>query len=438
MRISVFGSGYVGLVAGTCFAELGNHVVCYDPDKKKTAMLKKGISPIYEPGLEDMIESNASAGRLEFTTDINESIKDAEVIFLAVGTPSAPDGSADLSYLFQAAQEIVDNLRHDVVVATKSTVPVGTADALRKIFKASKQKITVASNPEFLREGAAVKDFMNPERVIVGLDDHKHEKLFEKLYRGVVRTERPLVFMSVRSAELTKYACNAFLATKISFVNEIAHLAEHVGANIGQITHAMGLDSRIGSRFLAAGVGYGGSCFPKDVRALQHIYRDSIAEESTILQAVELINARHKSLPLVKLRRHMEDWKDKVIAVWGLTFKPRTDDVRESAALTVIPALVEEGAIVRAYDPKGVDNIRPQLPETVIYCQSAFEAVTGADALILLTEWDEFRTVDLAEILQLKRGSLLIDGRNVYKRDHAHEAGFIYEGIGVSHHRKYR
>lgn len=431
MRISVFGSGYVGLVAGACFAELGNHVIAYDPDKQKIDQLKKGISPIYEPGIEDLITANSKAGRLVFTTDIKESLKDAEVVFLAVGTPSSSDGSANLEYLFAAAKDIVKHLDHDVVLATKSTVPVGTADQLREIFKAAKFKVTVGSNPEFLREGAAVKDFMNPERVIVGLDDDKYVSVFQELYRGVVRTERPLVFMSVRSAELTKYASNSFLATKISFVNDISSLAELVGADIHQITYGMGLDTRIGSRFLQAGVGYGGSCFPKDVRALQFMFHDS-GDRSHLLEAIETINQRQKELPIRKLKKHIEEVEDKTIAIWGLTFKPRTDDVREAASLTVIPALISQGAKVRAYDPKGVDNIKPQLPKTVSYFESAFEAAKGADALILLTEWDEFRTVDLAELKKTMKGDVLIDGRNVYTPAVAQKAGLRYEGVGVN------
>ncbi|HSX42278.1 MAG TPA: UDP-glucose/GDP-mannose dehydrogenase family protein [Candidatus Saccharimonadales bacterium] len=431
MRIAAFGTGYVGLVSGTCFAELGNHVIGYDIDEKKIAALKNGHIPIYEPGLEELVKSNVESGRLTFTTDIKAAIKDVKVIFLGVGTPSAPDGSADLQYLFAAADAIVKNVKHEVVVATKSTVPVGTADKLRAIFKKTKVKIHVASNPEFLREGAAVKDFLNPERVIVGVDDDKLKPIFEQLYKGVARVERPLIFTSVRSAELAKYACNAFLATKISFINEIAALCEVVDADIHQIAYGMGLDTRIGSRFLHAGIGYGGSCFPKDVRALQHITRENGLTPG-LLDAVDEINERQKGLLLRKLAHHLPKLKDKTIAVWGITFKPRTDDTRESPALTIIPKLLEAGARVQAYDPKGMSEARHQLPKETLFCAHAFDALKGADALLLLTEWDEFRTVDLNEVRGLMKGRILLDGRNIYNRQDATKAGLTYAGIGVS------
>ncbi|HSI21212.1 MAG TPA: UDP-glucose/GDP-mannose dehydrogenase family protein, partial [Verrucomicrobiae bacterium] len=346
MHVAVLGTGYVGLVDATCFAELGNHVTCIDIDVQKIENLKKGIVPIYEPGLTEMVVSNYKAGRLIFTTDISEGIEKSEIIFLAVGTPSAPDGSADLQYLFKAAEDVAKALTGPTIVTTKSTVPVGTADKLREIFRNhTTHAVEVASNPEFLREGAAVKDFLNAERVVVGVDNDAYRPLFEQLYRGIVRTERPLLFMSVRSAELTKYACNAFLATKISFVNDIAMLAEEMGANIGQVTKGMGLDSRIGSRFLAAGIGYGGSCFPKDVRALQHMMHDH-SHDSSLLDAVEKVNKRQKHLLVERATESLGSLTGKTLAVWGLTFKARTDDIREAASLEIIPALIEAGATV--------------------------------------------------------------------------------------------
>lgn len=430
MHVSIFGTGYVGLVSGTCFAELGNTVTGFDVDAKKIKALEGGVIPIYEPGLEEMVQDNMKAGRLTFTTDIKTAIKGAEIIFLAVGTPSGADGSADLSFLFMAAEAIAAELDHDVVVATKSTVPVGTGDELRKIFAKAKHKVEIASNPEFLREGAAIKDFLNAERVVVGLDNPKLQPIFTTLYQGVTRTERPLVFVSVRSAELTKYACNAFLATKISFVNEIAYLAERVGADIHEVVRGMSHDSRIGGRFLQAGIGYGGSCFPKDVRALQHISRDQDITP-VLLDAIEEVNARQKGLLIRKLKKYLPELAGKKIAVWGLTFKPRTDDVREAPALTIIPELLKAGASVSAYDPKGATEAGHQLSKEVVFSPSAFAAAEGADALLLLTEWDEFRTIDLAELKKTLRTPIVLDGRNVFTPEQARVAGITYEGIGT-------
>lgn len=430
MHVSIFGTGYVGLVSGTCFAELGNTVTGFDVDAKKIKALVGGVIPIYEPGLEEMVQDNMKAGRLTFTTSIKTAIKNAEIIFLAVGTPSGADGSADLSYLFMAAEAIAAELDHDVVVATKSTVPVGTGDELRKIFAKAKHRVEIASNPEFLREGAAIKDFLNAERVVVGVDNQKLQPLFTTLYQGVTRAERPLVFTSVRSAELTKYACNAFLATKISFINEIAYLAERLGANIHEVVQGMSHDSRIGGRFLQAGIGYGGSCFPKDVRALQHMSREQDVTP-VLLDAIEEVNARQKGLLVQKLKKHLPELKGKKITVWGLTFKPRTDDIREAPALTVISELHQEGAIITAYDPKGADEAAHQLPKGIKFAPNAFGAAKGADAVLLLTEWDEFRTIDLAELKKIVRNPLLLDGRNVFSPEQAKAAGLQYEGIGT-------
>jgi len=431
MQISVFGTGYVGLVSGACFAELGNTVTCFDIDESKIASLKKGAALIYEPGLEELLATNLAAGRLVFTADVRQATKAAEMIFLAVGTPSSANGSADLSQLFAAAQMIAKHATRPLIVAAKSTVPVGTADRLREIFKGAKAKISVAANPEFLREGAAIKDFLNPDRVIVGVDDEALKPPFQVLYSAVARIQRPLIFMSVRSAEITKYACNAFLATKISFVNEIASLAEQVGANIAEITTGMGFDTRIGSRFLQAGVGFGGSCFPKDLRALQRTLVER-GVEPTIIEAVNKVNERQKLILLTKLTALMPDLKKKTIAVWGLTFKPRTDDIRESAALTLIPLLLERGANVKAYDPKGMAAAQQVLPEQVIFTKSAKEAASRADAVMVLTEWDEFRGIDLNELTTLMSGKILLDGRNIYSHAQATKAKLIYRGVGVS------
>lgn len=431
MHVAVLGTGYVGLVDATCFAELGNHVTCIDIDTQKIEYLKKGIIPIYEPGLAEMVVSNHKAGRLTFTTDTAAGIQEAAIVFLAVGTPSAKDGSADLRYLFKAAEDVAKALTQPVVICTKSTVPVGTADKLRAIFKQhSKYPVELTSNPEFLREGAAVKDFLNAERVVVGLDNDAYKPLFEELYRGIVRTKRPLIFMSVRSAELTKYACNAFLATKISFVNDIAMFAEQAGANIKEVTRGMGLDSRIGSRFLAAGIGYGGSCFPKDVRALQHMMRTH-GHDTAVLDAVEQVNMRQKHLLVHRAEEALGTLSGKTIAIWGLTFKPRTDDMREAASLEIIPALIKAGAQVRAYDPKGMEEAEHLLPKEVTFTKSALEAAQGANALLLLTEWDEFRTIALKEVKTVMKGTTLLDGRNIFSPADAEAAGFSYRGIGV-------
>ena len=434
MKIVIFGTGYVGLVSGTCFSELGNQVTCFDIDQKKIDNLKQGILPIYEPGLGEMVESNAEAKRLHFTTDTREAMHDAEIAFLAVGTPQGPDGSANLDYIMAAAESIASNLTRDLIVATKSTVPVGTADKIREIFKAKaskKFKVDIVSNPEFLREGAAVKDFLNPERVIVGIDNPALQKVFTTLYSTTTRADRPLIFMDVRSAELTKYAANAFLATKISFINGIANLCEKVGADVNKVSYGMGWDSRIGSRFLHAGIGYGGSCFPKDVRAL-HTTAKEHGFDFKLLTEVEAINNYQKKLPLQFLSKIFPSLKGKTIAIWGLTFKPRTNDVRESPALSIIPDLIKAGARIQAFDPKGMNEAQELLPLETVFCHDALNAVKGADALLLLTEWDEFRTVDLAEIKQLMRGNYLFDGRNIYTASAVEAAGFTYQGVGLA------
>jgi UDPglucose 6-dehydrogenase len=433
MHIAILGTGYVGLVSGTCFAELGNTVTCYDIDSAKIEGLQAGKLPIYEPGLAELVSTNEAAGRLHFTTDLTATLAEAEVVFLAVGTPSAPDGSANLEYLFAAAESVAEHLDHTVVIATKSTVPVGTAQQLRNIFtEKSKVVVEVASNPEFLREGAAVKDFLNAERVIVGLDNPAFRPVFERLYQGITRADRPLLFMSVKSAELTKYAANAFLATKISFVNDMAMLAEATGANIKEITRGMGFDSRIGSRYLSAGVGYGGSCFPKDVRALQHMMRTANLDPQ-LIAAVEQTNEFQKQRFFNLVTASLGTLKGKTIAVWGLTFKPRTDDVRESAALALIPRFQQAGATIQAYDPKGKLEAARQLGEKgITYTDSSLEAVKNADALLVLTEWDEFRTVDLNQIAHTMHGKDIFDGRNIYTKELATAAGLTWHGIGIT------
>ena len=432
MHISVFGTGYVGLVSGTCFSEIGNRVVCFDIDAEKINGLKKGAIPIYEPGLEELVKNNLAAGRLHFSNDIKEALRDAEILFLAVGTPPCPDGSADLKYIDAAARDIARNLDHNIIIATKSTVPVGTADRIREIITTHLKgayKVDVVSNPEFLREGAAVKDFLNPERVIVGIDDQVLKAPFTMLYQSVTRSDRPLIFMGVRSAELTKYASNAFLATKISFANEMALLCEKTGGDIRQVTYGMGFDSRIGSRFLHAGIGYGGSCFPKDVRALRKTAADHGLAFS-LIDEVENINDRQKLLPLAWLKENFRELSGKTIAVWGLSFKPRTNDIREAPALSIIPALLAEKAIVKAYDPKAMPEAQKVLSKEVIFCKDALEAAESADAVLILTEWDEFRSVDFAEVKQIMRGKCVFDGRNIYSPEMVGNFGLTYKCVG--------
>ncbi len=432
MRICVVGTGYVGLVAGTCLADMGHHVVCADRDEAKIATLEGGGVPIYEPGLEHLIHRNVREGRLEFTTDTAAAVAGAEVAYIAVGTPSADDGSADLSGVMAVARAIGEGMDSPTTVIIKSTVPVGTADKVRAVLADSTEHpFDVVSNPEFLKEGAAIDDFMKPDRIVVGLKDEATKEVIKRLYAPLVRTGKPILFMDNRSAEMTKYAANAFLATRISFINELSLLCERVGADIDSVRRGAGSDSRIGLRFFFPGAGYGGSCFPKDVKALMHT-----AEEAdfplSILEAVEAVNDRQKRVLADKvLRRFGGDLSGRRFALWGLAFKPQTDDMRESPAVVIARRLMEAGAEIVAYDPEAMEESRRHyLGDTVRYADSLMSALDGADALVLVTEWNEFRTPDFAEVKQRLKTPVIFDGRNIYEPEVMRGHGFEYYCIG--------
>ncbi|MEK9173735.1 MAG: UDP-glucose/GDP-mannose dehydrogenase family protein [Patescibacteria group bacterium] len=436
MKLTFIGTGYVGLVTGACMAELGHTVICADIDNKKIAMLKKGIMPIYELGLDELVEKNVENGRLSFTTNIGKAIKEAEVVFNAVGTPEdKKTGKADLQYVFAVAETFAQNLNNYKILVNKSTVPVGTADEchrrITKLAKANAQ-FDVVSNPEFLREGAAIKDFLNPDRVVVGVSSEQAKTLMEKIYRPIARSGRPVIVTDIRSAELIKYASNSFLATKISFINEIANFCELIGANVKEVARGMGADSRIGSRFLYAGTGYGGSCFPKDVQALIETGKE-YDFDFQIVQAVDRVNDVQKMRPFEILKTEWKkSLKGKKVAVWGLSFKPRTDDVREAPAKGVIEALLKAGAKVVTYDPVAMESFaKAYSTMKIAYARSAYEALEGVDALLVMTEWDEFRTADLSLMNKAMKGNLIVDGRNIFERSETEEAGFKYYGIGV-------
>jgi UDPglucose 6-dehydrogenase len=443
MRITVFGVGYVGLVSGVGFAEMGNEVTCVGREEAKLKQLAAGTPTIYEPGLDELLSRNLKERRLSFTADGASAIRQAEAIFIAVGTPSLPSGDADLSQVDAVARLIGATIERYTVVVDKSTVPVGTAERVERIIRDAvadrrargadlpNHIVDVASNPEFLREGAAVKDFLNPDRVIVGVATPEARESMERLYRPLVRAGRPLLVMDRRSAELTKYASNAFLATKISFINEIANLCEAIGADVTAVAKGMGMDSRIGARFLHAGIGWGGSCFPKDVSALQNDARSSGAP-AQIVEAAAAVNRQQRERFVERIVRAVGDLKGKTIAVWGLAFKPRTDDVREAPALDVIPALLRAGAKVRTFDPVATANAKAALgtPAGLTYCVGAYDALEGADCLCVLTEWDEFRSPDFARVRQLLRRPLVMDGRNIYDAEELLREGFEYHSIG--------
>lgn len=435
MKLAFIGTGYVGLVTGTCMAELGHTVICADIDEKKIAKLKKGIMPIYELGLEELVEKNVKEERLSFTASIGQAIREADVVFSAVGTPEDKQtGKADLRHVFSVAETFGKNLNGYKVLVNKSTVPVGTADKTRDIVShASKGtgEFDVVSNPEFLREGAAIKDFLNPDRVVIGVSSDRAKALMEKIYRPIARTGRPVVMTDVRSAELIKYAANAFLATKITFINEIANFCEKSGANVKEVARGMGLDSRIGSRFLYAGIGYGGSCFPKDVQALMQTGKE-YGSAFRIIEAADKVNDMQKLRPIAFLKQHFKTLKGKTIAIWGLSFKPRTDDVRESPALYIIAALLKAGAKVRAFDPVAIESFKMMFPDKrVRYAENAYDAVEKADALLIMTEWDEFRTAEYPELAARMKERVIVDGRNIFERREAEAEGFTYFGIGV-------
>lgn len=431
MKICVVGTGYVGLVVGCCMADLGFSVVCADRDEDKVHALRAGKIPIYEPGLAPILHRNTREGRLRFTTDTATAVQEAEVVYIAVGTPGLPDGSADLSGVLAVARLIGANLRRAAVVIIKSTVPVGTADRVRAAVGEDAQvEFDVVSNPEFLKEGAAINDFTRPDRIVVGHQSDRARQVMSQLYAGLVRTGRPILFMDNRSAELTKYAANALLATKISFMNELSRLCEAAGADIEAVRLGAGSDTRIGPRFLFAGAGYGGSCFPKDVRALVDTARLH-GVDLKIAQAVEDVNMEQKSILARKVKACLgENLRGKVVGVWGLAFKPQTDDVREAAALTLCQELVAAGATVRAYDPEARETARRVLGDTISYVATSREAALGADALVLVTEWSEFRNPDFPSLKEVLRRPLLVDGRNIYDPAEVRSFGFEYHGIG--------
>ncbi len=434
MKVCVIGSGYVGLVAGACFAEYGNQIICVDKDEKKIADLKKGIIPIYEPGLSELVVKNQKEERLFFTTSTKEGVENSDFIFIAVGTPTGAEGEADLSMVLSVAKEIGKNMNGYKIIVDKSTVPVGTAEKVRaEIVKETKHPFDVVSNPEFLKEGAAIEDFMRPERVVIGADSEKAGKLMKELYEPFVLNGNPIILMGVKSAELTKYACNAFLATKISFANEIANLCDTVGANYEDVRLGMGTDSRIGRKFLYAGIGYGGSCFPKDVRALLKTSKD-FGTPLQIIQSVEDVNEKQKLRLFDKIKKHFgnESLKGKIFGVWGLAFKPGTDDMREAPSIPLIAALNKEGAIVQVFDPAAHETSKMYFEGKVKYCNLPYDALDGADAMLLLTEWREFREPDFEKIKNLLKNPLIFDGRNQYKKELIKRIGFTCYSIGVN------
>lgn len=437
MKIAVVGTGYVGLVTGACFAEVGIDVTCIDIDEKKIENLKKGILPIFEPGLDVIVERNYQKQRLHFSTNLAESIQGCEVVFIAVGTPPDEDGSADLKHVIAVAREIGQHMQNELIVVTKSTVPVGTANKVRDAVKQEldKRKSTlhfeVASNPEFLKEGAAVEDFLKPDRIVVGIESKKSEEIMQRLYKPFLLNGHPVIFMDIPSAEMTKYAANAMLATKISFINDIANLCEIVGANISMVRKGIGSDTRIGNKFIYAGVGYGGSCFPKDVKALIKTASEN-GYNLRVLQAVEAVNDDQKFKLFEKLQKHYANQlKGKNIGIWGLSFKPQTDDMREAPSIVVINELLKAGCIVKVYDPVAMEETKHKLGDKIIYCKDQYEALIDADALMLITEWAEFRSPNFSVMKKLMKNQVIFDGRNIYDKEELISEGFIYYGIGL-------
>jgi UDPglucose 6-dehydrogenase len=431
MRISVIGTGYVGLVTGTCFADSGNNVTCVDVDRRKIELLQSGRIPIYEPGLAELVSQNAASGRLQFTTEIAPAVRTARLVFLAVGTPSAADGSADLTYLMRAVDSLVPHLAEDAIVVTKSTVPVGTcARIAARLAEKVGRPCDVASNPEFLKEGAAIADFTKPDRVVVGVRRPEVADVLREVYAPFLRTENPFLVMSPESAEMTKYVANALLATKISFINEVANLCERMQADVNDVRRGIGHDERIGFAFLFPGVGYGGSCFPKDVRALAHLAR-TFGVEPRILSAVDEVNTRQKMVLLEKIDQHFGGkLAGKTIAVWGLAFKPRTDDIREAPALVLIDELLARGARVHVHDMEAIPNVQAIYGDKLTYADQPLAALVGADALAICTEWSEFRNPDFGAMRQVMNAPVIFDGRNLYQPQQMQAAGFTYYSIG--------
>ncbi|MBI5219987.1 MAG: UDP-glucose/GDP-mannose dehydrogenase family protein [Bacteroidia bacterium] len=436
MKISIVGTGYVGLVSGTCFAETGITVTCVDVDRKKIEGLNNGVTPIYEPGLDVMIQKNVEKKRLFFTTDLKESMDECEAVFIAVGTPPDDDGSADLKYVLSVAKEIGQYMTDYLVVVTKSTVPIGTSEKVRAAVKEELKKrnadipFDVASNPEFLKEGDAIKDFLRPDRIVVGADSEKAQKVMQRLYKAFVLNGHPIIFMDIPSSELTKYTANSMLATRISFMNEIANLCEIVGADINSVRKGIGSDSRIGNKFLYAGVGYGGSCFPKDVKALIKT-ADENGYSLEILKSVEQVNDKQKSVLFNKIVKHFNgNLKGKTVALWGLSFKPNTDDMREAPSLVMIHKLLEEGVHVKAYDPVATEEAKRRIGDKIVYAKDIYETLIDADALIIMTEWSEFRVPNYKVMEKLMKNKVIFDGRNIYDPSEISEYGFEYYGIG--------
>jgi UDPglucose 6-dehydrogenase len=430
-KIAVIGTGYVGLVTGTCFAETGNQVICVDIDAQKVERLRKGEIPIYEPHLDVLFERNIAANRLKFTTSLEEGVKDAEIIFLALPTPSGEDGSADLSYILAVAKQLGSIINEYKVIVDKSTVPVGTAEKVRQVIASNTTvEFAVVSNPEFLREGFAVDDFLKPDRVVIGTSDERAEKIMETLYKPFVRQGNPILFMDEKSAELTKYAANAFLATKITFMNEIANFCELVGADVDKVRVGIGSDERIGKRFLFPGIGYGGSCFPKDVQALARSGKEN-NYDFHILNAVMQVNEQQKTILFPKINNYFRgNLEGKRIALWGLAFKPDTDDIREAPALYMIDALTKAGAEVIAFDPEAMENVRNLIGDKIHYGTNEYEILKGADALVICTEWGIFRNPDFSQLKNLLNDGVIFDGRNLYDLEEMTEKGFYYASIG--------
>ncbi len=438
MKVTVVGTGYVGLVTGACFSEVGIDVTCVDIDEKKIENLKKGIIPIYEPGLEEIVERNVNKGRLKFSTKLSESLDGVSVVFGAVGTPPDEDGSADLKYVLQVAKEVGEHMSDYVLMVTKSTVPVGTAEKVRNAMKDALDKrnadiaFDVASNPEFLKEGDAVNDFLKPDRIVVGVDSDKAHKVIERLYKPFTMSGHPVIFMDIVSAEMTKYTANSMLATKISFMNDIANLCEIVGADVNAVRRGIGSDRRIGQYFIYPGTGYGGSCFPKDVKALIKT-SDNLGYDMAVLKAVEDVNDRQKSVLFAKATKYFDgDLKGKTFAMWGLAFKPKTDDMREAPSLVVINKLLEAGAKVKAYDPVAMEETKRILGDKIEYVDDMYEALIDADGLFLMTEWAEFKFPTLNVVKKLLNNNVIFDGRNIYDAEEMVEYGFDYFGIGIN------
>lgn len=435
MNIAIVGTGYVGLVSGACFAEMGIDVTCVDINPEKIKCLLNGEIPIYEPGLDDLVKRNVEAGRLHFTTDLTTCLDNVEVVFSAVGTPPDEDGSADLQYVLEVARTFGRNIKKYTILVTKSTVPVGTAKKVKAVIEEELTKrdeqidFEVASNPEFLKEGAAIKDFMSPDRVVVGVESDRAKKVMERLYRPFQMNNYRLYFMDIPSAEMTKYAANAMLATRISFMNDIANLCDLVGANVDMVRKGIGADTRIGSKFLYPGCGYGGSCFPKDVKALARTARE-YGYMMGVIEAVEAVNERQKEIVVKKLQDKLGTLRGKTIALWGLAFKPETDDMREAPALVVIEKLLEAGASVKVYDPVAMDECRRRIGDRVVYCKDMYDVVIDADALAVLTEWKEFRIPSWSVIKRVMKQPVLVDGRNIYSKDEVIAEGFEYAAIG--------